>query len=367
MSLYENVSLTQLIMKRPFRIFSNVYHAFISGPRAGKPFKLKFESSALCNLKCIMCPLTQGLNRKRGVLSFSNFKKVFDEVNPPYLNLTGLGEPLLNPDIFKIIRYARIKGALVKLDSNATLLSQENIEKLIKADPTFISISIDGVTKKSYESIRIGAQFEKVIANLKNLIKYRNLSRSKTKIHVFFVFQKNNIKELIGFIKFADSLGVDALNGDVAISFGNAKNEDKRDIELDEIEKVRDELKEIKKSIGIKLNIESIEDYLENPSNQTERLSKKPCFYPWYNPCITWDGYVVPCDICCNNEIVFGNAFKEPFMKIWNNKKAMEFRKSLIRGRKGICAKCCVDESFILDKMKLPYKIPLVNKFTHRR
>lgn len=366
MSLYENIPASRL-MKRPFRVLSNVYHAFASGEKTGKPFKVKFESSTLCNLKCVMCPLTQGLSRKRGVLKFENFKKVYDEIKVPYLNLTGLGEPLLNPEIFKIIRYARKKGSLVKLDTNATLLSEENIKKLVASNPTFISVSIDGVTKKSYESIRKGARFESVVENLKNLIDYRNKARSKTQIHLFFVLQKNNIKDLINFIKFGESLGVDALNGNIAISFGRAKNEDKIKISREELRKVKDELKEIKKKAKVKLNIENIEDFLESPYDQKERMSKKPCYYPWYNPCITWDGYVVPCDIYCNNEIVFGNAFQESFMKIWNNKKAREFRRKLLKKREGICARCCIDESFIYDKLKPFYRIPLLNKFSNRK
>ena len=366
MLLYNILPIKELI-RRPFRILSNVYFAFVSGPKTGKPFKIKFESSTLCNLKCVMCPLTKGLTRKKGVLKFENFKKVFDEIKVPYLNLTGLGEPLMNPEIFKIIKYAREKGALVKLDSNATLLNQENIKKIIAADPTFISISLDGITKKSYESIRKGANFEKVVENLKNLVKYRNSARSKTQIHLFFVLQKNNVRDLIDFIKFGDSEGVDALNGNIAISFGKAENKEKIVIDLEEIAEIRKKLAEIKKKIKVSLNIENIEDYLKSPEDQIERMAKKPCYYPWYNPCVTWDGYVVPCDIYCDNEIVFGNAFEEPFMKIWNSKKAQNFRRGLLKERRGICSKCCIDESMILNKYKIFYKIPLIKNLSHRK
>lgn len=366
MSIYENISVMQLL-KRPFRVLSNVYHAFISGPKTGRPFKIKFESSTLCNLKCKMCPLTSGLKRKTGVLSFKNFKKVYDEIRVPYLNLTGLGEPLLNPEIFKIISYARKNGSLVKLDTNAMLLNEDNIRKLIRANPTFISVSLDGATKKSYESIRKGAKFEIVIENLKKLVKYRNQTGSKTQIHLFFVLQRENFNELIDFIKFADSIGVDTINGAFAISFGKANNKENIEISREKLKKVSEELEKIKKKIRVKLNIENIEDFLKNPVGIEERISKKPCFYPWYNPCVTWDGWVVPCDIHCDNEVVFGNAFEEKFMKIWNNKKAHEFRKNLIRGRTGICAKCCVDESFILDKMKILYKIPIINRLSYRK
>lgn len=367
MSIYENISLFGIAKKRPIRVFSNVYHSFVSGPKTGKPFKVKFESSTVCNLRCVMCPLTKGLSRNTGFLKFENFKKVYDEIKVPYVNLTGLGEPLLNPEIFKIIKYARKGGSLVKLDTNATLLNEENIKKLIEADPTFISISLDGITKKHYERIRKRSNFETVIENLKNLIKYRNESGSKTEIHLFFVMQKNNIADLIDFIKFGDSIGINTINGNIAISFGNANNNKNIKFNRKILENIKKELEIVKRQIKCNLNIENIEDFLNNPYNQQERMAEKPCFYPWYNPCITWDGYVVPCDIHCNNEIVFGNAFQEPFMKIWNNEKARNFRNQMIKKRIGICAKCCVDESYILDKYKSLYLIPIVKNLSHRK
>jgi radical SAM protein with 4Fe4S-binding SPASM domain len=367
MSIYENISIYKIAKRRPFRVFSNAYHSFISGPKTGKPFKVKFESSTVCNLKCVMCPLTKGLTRNTGVLKFENFKKVYDEVKFPYVNLTGLGEPLLNPDIFKIIKYAKKNKSIVKLDTNATLLNDEMIKKLIEAEPNFISVSVDGVTKKSYESIRVGANFNNVVENLKNLIKYKNSVGSKTEIHLFFVLQNNNIEDLIDFIKFGDSLGVDTINGNVAISFGKANNNEKVHINNEKLDKLKKELEIVKNQVKCKLNIENIEDFINNPNNQEQRMAEKPCFYPWYNPCITWDGYVVPCDIHCNNEIVLGNAFEEPFMDVWNNKKARDFRKQMINKRIGICAKCCVDESYILNKFKPIYRIPLMSNISRRK
>jgi len=367
MSIYENISLKSLAIKRPFRIFANAYSAFASRPKTSKPFKIKFESSAICNLKCIMCPLTAGLKRKTGFLKFENFKKVFDEIKVPYLNLTGLGEPLLNPDIFKIIKYAKDNGSLVKLDTNATLLNEENARKLLDAGPAFVSISLDGITKEKYEKIRKGAKFEIIIENLKNFIKLRNETKHKVQIQLFFVVQKDNIVDLPKYIKFAEEIGADVINSSVAMSFGKADNKDKREIPQKEMEKIKSELAEIKKTAKIKMNFESVEDFLENPETYEQRLKEAPCFYPWYNPCITWDGYVVPCDVHCDNEIVFGNAFEEPFMKIWNNQKAQEFRKQLLKSRIGVCSRCFVDESFILEKLKLLYKIPIINKFSKRK
>lgn len=364
MSIYKEIIKSGIIFRRPLRIFLNIFSVFISGPKARKPFMLKFENSTLCNLKCTMCPLNNGLKRKTGLLNFEKFKKIYDEVNPPYLNLTGIGEPLLNPDIFRMIKYGQSKGSLVKIDTNGTLLTEENIKKLIHAEPTFVSVSIDSVDKMSYEKIRKGARFEKVIENLRKLIKYRNKVGSKTKIHLFFVLQDKNILEFPKFIKFGDEIGADSINGSVVISLGKNKNEKNMNINIEKIYKVKKELEELKKNVSINLNIESIENFLEHP-NKTEK--EKPCFWPWYQAAITWDGYVTPCCIFCDNEIVFGNAFEKSFMKIWNNQKAQKFRKHLVEKRIGICKNCGVDESFIYDKLKILYKIPLINKMSFRK
>lgn len=345
------------------RFLKNVYYIFVGGEKASKPFGIKFEVSALCNLRCIMCPLSKGLKRKQGVLKFENFKKVFNEISPSYLNLTGIGEPLLNPDLFRIIEYARKRGAIVKLDTNATLLNKEKTEKLLAARPNIISISIDSAEKKVYERIRKNANFDEVIQNLRNLIKRRDETKSKTKIHINFVLQKRNINQLIKLVKFLDSLKVDSINGDISLPLGANKNADNRKIRPDEIEKLKKELKNLKTNAS--LNIEHIEEFIECGGNILKK-GKSQCFYPWYYPSITWDGNLVPCCYICDNEVVFGNVIEEPFEKVWNNKKIKSFRKMLAKERKGICKDCFIDETYIKEKIILLNKIPLIKKFSKR-
>ena len=147
---YKTIMKNALI-KKPIRAIMSSLPTFRHTPKASLPFKLKIECSSLCNLKCTMCPLSVGLKRKQGHLTFKNFKYIFDQVNPPYLNLTGIGEPFLNPDLFKIIKYAKERNTMVKLDTNATLLNKENSGKILGTGIDIISTSMDGVDKKSYE------------------------------------------------------------------------------------------------------------------------------------------------------------------------------------------------------------------------
>jgi radical SAM protein with 4Fe4S-binding SPASM domain len=338
---------------------------FRAGEKAGKPFGIKFEVSAKCNLRCIMCPLSKGLKRKQGFLKFDNFKKIYDEITPSYLNLTGIGEPLLNPDLFKIIKYASKKGTMVKLDTNATLLNKENSKKLLKTKPNIISVSIDGSDKKTYEKIRRGAKFDEVINNLKNFVNQRNKNKSRTKIHVNFVLLKENIKNIVKFIRYVDSLGVDSINGDIALPLGGNKNIKERNIDKKTIEKTKKELKSLNTLAS--LNIEHVFDFLNYGWKNPKKYRKKVCFYPWYYPSITWDGFLIPCCYVSDNEVVFGNVLKDGFMNVWNGEKIRKFRESLSKKRQGFCKNCFIDETFIADKIWLISKMPLIGLLSKRK
>ncbi len=358
------------VFRKPERSIMSSFSTFRHGKKASLPFKLKFESSAICNLKCKMCPLNNGLKRKQGFLKFENFKYVFDQINPAYLNLTGIGEPFLNPDIFKIIEYAKEKNTIVKFDTNATLLNKENIKKILETKIDMLSISIDGTDKKSYEKIRVGGKFDVVRRNVKNLVKERDRKNASTEVHMFFVLQEKNIQDLPKFIKLADELGVDYIAGSFVVNLGENKNEKnkifsyKKDIK-DLIKKTEKAINNAKAEVGIKPLLEYLK-YSEDKEFYNEDM---PCFMPWYSVFITWDGFVNPCDFSCDNEIVFGNVFEKPFKEIWNNEKIENFRMRLLNNRTKIplCKNCGVDETYIEDESKKIRKIPLFKYFQYNK
>ncbi len=358
-------------IRRPFRVLSNVIYSYRSGAKAPMPFKLKFENTNLCNLRCTMCPHSEaiGLYRKKGYLKFENFKYVFDQVKPIYLNLTGIGEPFINPDIYKVVEYATSKKAVVKFDTNATLLNDEKIKKIFETNIDVISVSFDGATKETYEPIRVGAQFESVIKNFKRLVELRNELKAKTKIHMFFVLQRSNLYDLPKFIKLANEVGVDYLGGNFVIPLGFNMNEESNllGIEPSEIKKIAEETKELCKNTKMTLGITGLLNFLEKPLNEKRVHSKfTPCYLPWYAPLVTWDGFMGPCDFFCDKEYVFGNVFEEPFMKVFNSEAAQEFRKQLVKKRIGICKTCGVDETYIQKEFHLFYKLPIINRLTYR-
>jgi len=136
------------------------------------PLHLDIESTNICNLRCPYCAVTSdfwGKSRK-GMLSFSLFKRIIDEGvdNGLYsIKLSFRGEPLLHSQLSEMITYAKKKGIIdMYFNTNGVLLSEDICNFLIDAGLNRISISADGWDKDSFEKNRIGAQFEIVYNNI---------------------------------------------------------------------------------------------------------------------------------------------------------------------------------------------------------
>jgi MoaA/NifB/PqqE/SkfB family radical SAM enzyme len=182
-----------------------------------------FDLNEKCNLNCVMC----GNKRGNTEFTFEEFKEilpVFKKVDD--FQFGCLYEPTLTPYFSEILFLLRDKlksGVKGKLVTNGLLLNKNwLIHDIIWSDLfKIIYISVDGSTEKIYENIRKGSDFNKIVKNIKNLIKYRNCKGSKTEIHLIFTIQKQNVEDLPNFIKFSEKLGVDGVRFHKAIPFDN--------------------------------------------------------------------------------------------------------------------------------------------------
>ena len=164
-----------------------------------------------CNIRCYNC-IAEASNH----IIDNAKKRLFEVINKIIeekyflkgLQIDGSGE------IFLI--YDELKEILQKIDSkyiqqiifstNATLLSEKRILELkeisekTKVEYTF-DISLDGITKETYEATRVGANFEKVISNI-------NILKKFFKFRMSFTYKKTNISDnKDNIIKFFKNLG----------------------------------------------------------------------------------------------------------------------------------------------------------------
>lgn len=137
-------------------------------------------------------------------MPFSMYQKMLDEVsdeggcNVYAIKLTHRGEPLINPELPKMIAYAKEKGAIdVMTNTNATLLNAKLSEEILDAGIDRMLFSFDAASKEKYEAVRIGAIYEEVLENIREFVALRNKKKAwNTLVRVTMVLNDETLDEI---------------------------------------------------------------------------------------------------------------------------------------------------------------------------
>ena len=176
-----------------------------------RPSHIWLETSAVCNLRCVQCPREYpGRQFEETQLNSSVFERIARYL--PYLthmNLTSVGEPLLVDIFWQIIAEPLTRDINLSVNSNGTLLTERNVNRLLSSELNLINISLDAATGPTYRKIR-GGNFDKVITGIKRLIARRKeLDATRLQVWVNMTLMLENIRELPLFIDLACDLEVD--------------------------------------------------------------------------------------------------------------------------------------------------------------
>lgn len=173
--------------------------------------KLYIELSSVCNLKCKMCFRNSWFDEVPTLMSdttINHVKSTISDNDVKSIFFGGMGEPLLHNRIFELIKFSKDHKKQIELITNATLLTKDISEKLVESGIDTLWISMDGFTKESYETIRKGSLYQKIIDN----VKYFNSIKGNIKLGLTFVMMKENLTELNKINDFADKYGFDYIN-----------------------------------------------------------------------------------------------------------------------------------------------------------
>jgi molybdenum cofactor biosynthesis enzyme MoaA len=148
---------------------------FRSAPRW--PRQLEFSISNTCNLQCVMCngdwsSSIRAQREGRPALPSAYPERFYDELVEfiPHLHqarFTG-GEPFLGREPRRVLDLLLEHGTAelgLVITTNGTTMN-DRVEATVDGRPTWIVLSLDGGTKEAYERVRIGADFDEVLANL---------------------------------------------------------------------------------------------------------------------------------------------------------------------------------------------------------
>lgn len=322
----------------------NLVHVSLSALKEENPGRVNYlppclfiEVTNRCNLSCPTCQLgtDQAYNGyNKGDLSFDQFKKIIDQIPTlVYVTLQGVGEPLLNKDIIKMIKYCTDKGISTYINTNGTILTETKGKELIEAGLHNLSISINSFDEKVFSDTRSGASLKKVIENVKRFVEIKKESNKKRPIVSFrAILMKETEPTMEELIFKSNELGIDVLYIQLFISVIADKNLCASSLTKNEIELFSEKIEKLKKQVKMDIITESF-------GKSSNNLGQ--CKLPWFSPNITAEGFVTPCCTISNPSILnMGNIFESSFEKIWNSEKFVDFRSGFYQKQPKACIGC---------------------------
>lgn len=303
------------------------------------PFSFYIEPTRACNLKCFYCMHStrdsdDSQLKKLGFeikhMTLEQFTKICNDIaqfEKPIKRVTfsGIGEPLMNRNLPKMVKMLRDSGRAEKIDilTNTLMMDNEFAQELLDAGVSKIIVSIQGLTEEAYQkNCGVKMSYDKLLSQIQ-----------------YFYDNKKDGQEI--YIKIIDA----TLNG-----------KDEEDLFYKLFGNMCDSIF-IEHLIGLEKPMGDIEGKADNSKNlfNEETVEKKVCTIPFYYISINVDGNVFHCSPPgLPTPFSYGNVYEHNLVDIWKSKRKMDFLKlQLEKGKPNIswCINCNSDCIFNKDEM----------------
>jgi MoaA/NifB/PqqE/SkfB family radical SAM enzyme len=249
---------------------SKLPYGFYGRLKAEFPSQVLIDATEICNLACIHCPHPEFKKSEhyagRSVDPELN-KKLVDEVKlhgqgkTQYIRYTSNGEPLIHPQIFKMLKYAHDhSGVTVAITTNGKILNETRCEDLIATGIDVVDVSLDAFHPETYAKIRVQGDLNVTRANVLRLIKRSRERAPHLKVVVSYVEQPLNQSETDLFEKYWKDQGASYVVVRRLHSCSGAK-----------------------------------QSLAEERRQRNESEGRRPCLYPWERIVLNAKGYLAFC------------------------------------------------------------------------
>jgi radical SAM protein with 4Fe4S-binding SPASM domain len=303
------------------------------------PVFAQIEPVGHCNLRCLMCPV-----RYRDVrcafMTWEVYTSILDRLpNVAELHLQGLGEPLLHPRFFDMVAHAQRRGIGVSVNTNLTVLSPINAERMASCGLRSIFVSVDGAKAETYEHIRAGARFAVLERNVRMLLRAL-VGRHEPEVELTAVVMRRNLDELADLVGLAAGWNIGRLHVQhLCHDFGEAtlpaqyapmrafvSEQTLIGYDATHVDRAFANARAAAARTGVALRLPAVVP-TEHPAGTPGRAR---CDWPWHGPYITYDGTAMPCCIAATpDRVALGNIVSDGMDAVWNGPAYADFRRRL--------------------------------------
>jgi|WetSurMetagenome_2_1015567.scaffolds.fasta_scaffold21018_3 radical SAM protein with 4Fe4S-binding SPASM domain len=277
----------------------------------GYPYVLQVEPTTACNLACPLCPCGTGeLDRPTRHLKLGEFRSLIDDMERYllFLILWDWGEPLTNPDLPAMIRYASERGIQTVTSTNGHFFHNDAyMDELLTSGLTNLIVAIDSLSAESYQVYRKKGELDGVVTGLEKLVAAKKRLKSGTQLNLRMVVMKQNEQDVEKLRRFARDIGMDCFTLKTLNPICGTASMD---------EELVPQKKRYRRF-----------EYAQGTMNRIR--DDKPCARVWRMSNIFSNGDVAPCCYDFTAEMKVGNILERPFTEIWNSPAYSELRRRI--------------------------------------
>lgn len=268
------------------------------------PPLVQIEPSSICNFRCVFCfetdkTFTDKKSGHMGTMKLELFKKIIDEIEGKvqFVTLASRGEPLVSKEINEMIKYTSGKFLNLKINTNASLLTEEKIHAILSSNVKTMVFSADAADSDLYKKLRVNGSLEKTIANIKKFKEIHNKHYTNNKI-------------------------ITRVSG---VKFSKEQN-----------------FEEMKNLWGDLVDQVAFVDYnpWENSYEKKPNGLSTPCSDLWRRMFIWWDGKINPCDVDYKSKLSVGNVMNKKIDNLWNSDFYNNLRKKHLENKRQSISPC---------------------------
>jgi heme b synthase len=314
-----------------------------------EPKWIAWEITRRCNLKCVHCRSSSGLEAKgHPDFTLDEAKRVLDDIASyakPVVVLSG-GEPLLRPDVFEIATYGTGLGLRMCLATNGTLVTQEICGKIKAAGIKMVSLSLDGASAEVHDDFRCQPGAFAGTLNAARLFKENSIS-----FLINSSFTKRNQDEIPKIYQLAKEIGATAWYMFMIVPTGRGEDIMDELIAPEDYEKLlvwHYDMEKGEKDILVRptcapnyyrVVLQQAKEQGDDYQRRTLQFStggSKGCLAGQLISLIDVDGNVLPCSYF---PMAAGNIREKSFREIWERSELFQDLRNFkaYKGRCGVC------------------------------
>lgn len=357
-----------------------------AGTATQRPVRVYMQLASACNLGCYMCTeynRPEGARHGVGLVSMSEeiISRLERDVFPysSHVQLGVGGEPTFSENFVATVDRSLAANQHVTLITNGTFLERDAIARCVADQVHFTQVSIDAATPATYERIRLGSRWSRLMAGIEKLQALRAQSQRPSRLQFNYVLMRSNIEELVQFIDLAAELGADTVHGQHVNAVTEPSQGEPLVYDKELYDRIR--LRAIARAeergvtlllpdgfgpstpsaVPVPVPVADAPTEVDAPhltAREADVPVGVPCREPYQAIVVLYDGNVYACcHPLAHSKMKLGNILEQPFEEIWNGTLFRSLRRGMPCGDVPvICRECpmvhnpppsAVDDAFI--------------------